>query len=161
MDIWKPVHGFPKYVVSPEGVIKNRERNTRVKSRTNNLGHRMTNLMGEDIRHTRSIAPIVAQAYLPPPRNEAYDSVIHLDGDRNNCEARNLMWRPRWYAIRYHQMFNREPLNISVEILDTGEEFGTLREACVKYGLEEEHTRADIYNGDRCFHYGYRIRVMQ
>lgn len=115
----------------------------------------MANLMKDDIRFTRSVALIVAEAYLAPPRNEAYNSIIHLDGDKGNCAANNLAWRPRWYAIRYHQMFNREPMNVSVLIEDTGEVFGTLREACVKYGLEERYTYVDLCNGDRCFHHGF------
>lgn len=158
MDIWKTVQDFPKYVVSPEGVVKNKKRDTIVKTRQNRQGIAMVSLMGDDARHTRSVALLVAQAYLMPPKNPAYNSIIYLDGDRTNCAARNLMWRPRWYAVRYHKMFERDPIDVSVMIEDTGEIFGTLREACMKYGLDEQYTYIDMLNGDRCFHYNYRFR---
>lgn len=157
-EIWMPIHDFPKYLINPEGLIKNKQRNTLVKTRQNVQGVVMVNLMREDGRHTRSLALLVAQTYLAPPKNEAYNSLIFLDGDRSNCSALNLMWRPRWYAVRYHKMFERDPIDVSVQIDDTGEIFGTLREACVKYGLVEQYTYADMLNGDRCFHYGYLFR---
>lgn len=158
MDVWTPINEFPKYVVSPEGVIHNRERRAVVRARQNRQGVVMASLMGDEHRKTRSVALIVAEAYLGAPRNPSYNSVIHLDGNRANCEAINLAWRPRWYAIRYHKMFDEEPINVSVYIDETGETFGTLREACVKYGLIEKYTYVDLCNGDRSFHHGYRFR---
>ena len=158
MEIWKPVEGFPQYLVSPEGHIRNTERDAPVKTRQNLQGIRMVNLMRDTKQYTRSVALIVAQAYLRPPPSPAYNSVIYLDGDKGNCEARNLMYRPRWYAVKYHQMFREEPLKVSVIIEETGEIFGTLREACVKYGLIEHYTYVDMLNGSPCFHYGYRFK---
>lgn len=157
-EIWMPIRDFPKYLISPEGLVKNKQRRMLVKTRQNAQGIVMVNLMGDGRRHTRSVALLVAQTYLSPPRNPSYNSIIFLDGDRSNCSALNLMWRPRWYAVRYHKMFEREPMNISVMIEDTGETFGTLREACMKYGLDEQYTYIDMLNGDPCFHYGYRFR---
>lgn len=161
MDIWQLCESYPKYLVSPEGLVKNRERDTLVRARQNRQGVVMVSLMGDDTRHTRSVALIVAQAYLAPPRSEAYNSVIHLDGDRSNCHASNLAWRPRWYAIRYHQQFSRKPKDISVMIEDTGEVFGTLRDACVKYGLDERYTYMDLINGEPCFHHGFRFKFAE
>lgn len=159
MDIWKTCRGFSKYVISPDGLIKNRERGTLVSTRQNRQGVVMVNLMGDDrTKNTRSVALLVAQAYLAPPKNDSYNSIIYLDGDRKNCSANNLMWRPRWYAVRYHKMFDEAPYDISVIIEDTGEVFGTLRDACIKYGLDEKYTYVDIINGDKCFHYGYRFK---
>jgi hypothetical protein len=55
-------------------------------------------------------------------------------------------------------MFFFDPIDISVMIEDTGEIFGTIRELCVKYGLDQHLTYMDLLNGDKCFHYGYRLR---
>lgn len=159
MESWKVVPGFPKYVISPEGEIKHRKRNTVLKSRQNKQMFKMVTLMEDDTtQRTRSVALLVAQTYLPPPKNETYNSIIHLDNDRGNCNANNLMWRPRWYALLYRRMFNEESVNSSVMIEETGEIFGTLREACVKYGLYDKHTYVDMRNGDPCFHYRYRFK---
>ena len=90
MEIWKTCRDFPKYSVSPDGLIKNRERGTLIKVRQNRQGIVMANLMGEDgTRNTRSVALLVAQAYLAPPKNESYNSIIYLDGDAIvACEGR-------------------------------------------------------------------------
>lgn len=158
MQTWKPIDEFPKYLVSSEGVIKNHERGTIVRTRQNAQGIAMVNLMRGNSRLTRSVALLVAQAYLRPPLNEAYNSVIHLNGDRGDCAATNLMWRPRWFAIKYHRMFDKPAFNVSVTIDQTGEVFGTLREACVKYGLIEQDTYIQMLNEERCFHYAYQFR---
>lgn len=158
MQTWKQIEDFPKYSVSPEGQIKNRVRNLPIHIRQNLQGIAMASLMRDEVRLTRSVALIVAQAYLRPPLNEAYNSVIHLNGDRGDCSANNLMWRPRWYAIKYHKMFDVAPINVSVAIEQTGEIFGTLREACMKYGLIEQETYLRMLNGEGCFHYGYRFK---
>lgn len=143
-------------------MIKNRATGRPVGSRQNRQGFVMANLMTEDGRKvTRSVALLVADAYLNAPRNENYNSVIHLDGDKGNCEATNLMWRPRWYAVRYHRMFSEDVIPVSVYIEETREEFGTLRDLCMKYGLEEKYTYLDMRNGHRCFHYNYRIRELK
>lgn len=159
MEIWKTCQGFSKYVVSPDGLIKNRDRDTLLSTRRNRQGVVMVNLMGDDnTKSTRSVALIVAQTYLASPKSESYNSIIYLDGDRSNCSATNLMWRPRWYAVRYHKMFDEVPYDISVIIEDTGEVFGTLRDACLKYGLDEKYAYLDILNGEKCFHYGFRLK---
>lgn len=159
MESWKTVKGFPMYVISPEGILKNRANDREVKLRQNKQNFVMVNLTDEYRgRKTRSVALLVAETYLPPPKYESYNSIIHLDNDRTNCSANNLMWRPRWYAMLYRRMFEEQPVNTSVIIDETGEIFGTLREACMKYGLYDKHTYVDMLNGDRCFHYHYRFR---
>lgn len=158
MQDWKQLDAFPKYAVSPEGLVKNLERDTLVTARQNRQGIFMVNLMRDNMQVTRSVALLVAQAYLRPPLNAAYNSVIHRNGDRTDCSAINLMWRPRWYAIKYHKMFDLPELNVSVTIDQTNETFGTLREACIKYGLIEQDTYIQMLNQERCFHYGYTFR---
>lgn len=126
-------------------------------TRVNRQGIVMVNVMSDEGQKTRSVALFVAQAYLAPPPEE-YNSIIYLDGDRTNCSARNLAWRPRWYATRYHKMFKEDPYNMSVMIEETGEVFPLLRDACVKYGLDEKYTYIDILNGDPCFHHNFRLK---
>lgn len=119
----------------------------------------MVNLMDEeDRKKTKSVALLVAQEFLPRAKSPLYNTPIFLDGDKTNCAASNLMWRPRWYAVCYHKMFAEKPINVSILVQDTGEVFGTLREMCTKYGLVEKYTYVDMLNDERCFHYGYRLK---
>lgn len=158
MDIWSQCEDYPQYSVSPEGEVKSRQRRRVLKTRQNQRGVVMVNLMQDGVRVTRSVALLVAQAYLGGRPTPAYNSLIHLDGDKSNCHASNLMWRPRWYAVRYHKMFEREPLNVSIMIEDTGEVFGTIREMCMKYGLDETYSYLELCNGERSFHYNFKFR---
>ena len=159
MESWEVVQEFPMYVINPEGVVKNRYHDTYVKPRQNKQNFVMINLTDmNNVRRTRSVALMVAKAYLPKPLNATYNSIIHLDNDRGNCSATNLMWRPRWYALLYRRMFNEEPVNTSVIVEETGEIFGTLREACEKYGLYDKYTYINMVNREPCFHYHYRFK---
>lgn len=154
-DEWRDIEDFPGWAVSRSGNILNDATNRVLRVRTNQQGIVMVGLWREGKQHMRSVPLIVAKAFLEPPANPSYNSIIHLDGNKENCAADNLMWRPRWYAIRYHQMFDKEPYRVSVYLTDTDETFETLRDACVKYGLIEHNTYVDMINNNPCFHYQF------
>jgi len=90
-------------------------------------------------QHKRAVAPLVASAFLPkiPRQRDAFDTPINLDGDRSNNDVNNLMWRPRWFAVKYFQQFNSEPkgYRVPIEDIKTGERFETSWEAATTYGL--------------------------
>ncbi|QJD49655.1 HNH endonuclease [Gordonia phage Secretariat] len=161
MEIWQPVVGFPQYVVSPEGLIRNKDKPTPKSTRLNNQGDLIIDLSRGDKAYTRKVSLLVAQAYLGNPPNEAFNSVIQLDGDRSNCFASNLAWRPRWFVVEYNRMFNTPPLNVSVYIEETGEVFGTLRDACVKYGIVEATAYQNMVNNDSIFPQGFHLQMLQ
>lgn len=159
MESWQTIKEFPRYRINPDGIIQPRASGVTMKPRQNKQNFVMITLLDDEgKRCTRSVALLVAKTYLPKPKNESYNSIIHLDNDRTNCNANNLMWRPRWYALLYRRMFKEQPILTSVMIEETGEIFGTLREACEKYGLYDKYTYIDMVNKEPCFHYNYRVR---
>jgi hypothetical protein len=86
---------------------------------------------------TRSLPLLVANAFLPRTK-EAFNAPIQLDGDRMQCRVDNLMWRPRWFAVLYHQQFSKDDFyypDADLEIEDTGEHFKGWAEPSVIYGL--------------------------
>lgn len=89
------------------------------------------------IQYKRAIAPLVAEAFLPKPNSENFDTPIHLDGDKTNNHIDNLELRPRWFAVKYYRQF-REPrrgVETPVAEVSTGEVFQDSWAAAVKYGL--------------------------
>lgn len=160
MESWTEVRDFSQYQVSPDGEIMNKDRGKPKGVRLNGQGDLIVDLSRDNKRHTRKVSLLVAQAYLADPPNEAFNSVIHLNGDRTDCRAINLAWRPRWFVVEYNRMFKEKPHNVSVEVQETGEIFGTLREACVKYGLVEATAFVNAYNGDAIFPQGYHIKLL-
>lgn len=154
---WRDIEEFPEYLISEYGQVMNNWTQRIMTARPNRQGFMMVGLVKNGRQYTRAVAGLVAEAYLPPRRNPAYNSLIHLNGDRSDCRASNLMWRPRWFAIKYHQMFDELPTRVSVWIPSTGETFSSLRELCTTYGLIENHAYTDMNNGIGMFHYGFRI----
>lgn len=152
---YRPVKGFDGYTVTDQGWVS-RDMTGRVLTRsTNREGVLNVALWGGDgNQKRRSVAHLVAEAFLEPPPNEHFDSIIHLDGNRENCAAANLAWRPRWFTIRYHRQFS-SPLfvnwNEPIVLMQTHEMFHRAAEAAMAYGL----LVVDIYNsvndGSLCF----------
>jgi hypothetical protein len=84
-----------------------------------------------------------------PGATDIFDTPINLDGDRVNCQAVNLMWRPRWYAVQYAHQFKDpydKPILVPVRAVDTGEEFENSLQAACRYGLLEREVVLSIIN---------------
>ena len=154
---WRNVEGFQDYIVSNDGQVKNTKRNVLMSLRLNKEGFAMVNFSRDKQIHTRSVARVVANAFLEPPISRAYNSIIHLNGDKADCRALNIMWRPRWYTIRYHQMFEEMPARVGVYIPELDKYYYSLREFCTTYGLVESWTYLDIANERPCFYYGWKL----
>lgn len=103
---WRKIEGFDHYSVSNEGDIRNDFNGFLLKRYI--LQHRdfpVVGLMRQGKQYKRSVARLVANAFLDPDPREAFDTPICMDGDRMNCNVNNLAWRPRWFAVLYNQQF--------------------------------------------------------
>lgn len=106
-EIWRPVDGFPDYQVSNLGRVIHLERpNTTRKTSVNHQGFPTLVLFHKDhagARYLRQLNKLVAMAFIgPPPRK--MDSVWHLDGDFQNCQADNLKWDMRARVLEWNDM---------------------------------------------------------
>lgn len=139
MDEWRDILSFPGYSVSDTGFVMNEETGRTMRTTSNQRGIVNVGLRREGIQYKRSVAVLVAEAFIMTARSLAFDTPINLDGDRCNNRAINLVWRPRWFAIKYFQQFNRSPMgfNKALEELKTHEKFETLWEAAITFGLLE------------------------
>lgn len=152
MEEWREIPRFPGYSVSNLGRVRNDEtgrfmtplRNSR-KTVSVSVG-----LTKNFIQHKRAVSLLVANAFLPPPPNEAFDTTINLDGDRTNNEVGNLVWRPRWFAIKYFLQFRNPQMRgfyTPVEEVTTGEIFETSWFAAIKFGLIDTDIFIATMNG--------------
>ncbi|MGW8178056.1 MAG: NUMOD4 domain-containing protein [bacterium] len=103
MEEWAPIKGFPGYEVSSHGRVFNVERDRPMALLRNQHGVVNVGLTRGKVQHKRSVAVLVARAFVPRRAHPSYNTPIHLDGDRTNCRADNLMWRPLWFAREYHR----------------------------------------------------------
>ena len=101
---WAEVAEFPQYMISTHGRIKHKDRNNARQVSINNRGFPVVSLRKENsISYLRQINQLVAAAFLPRPGyNET--SVIHIDGDLQNCHYTNLRWATRSEAIEWNRM---------------------------------------------------------
>lgn len=148
MENWNTIPGFPRYDVSSLGRIRNNDTGRDMRLTVNQRGITYVGLMRDGVQYKRSVALLVANAFLDIPIHESHDSVIHLDGDRQNCTAHNLMWRPHHFTINYQRQF-REPQPAYIGPLfcpETEEIFPDTRHMAVKYGLLERDILAALVN---------------
>lgn len=103
---WRSIEGFDGYSVSSDGDIRN-DFNGYLLHRyiLQNRDFPVVGLMRQGKQFKRSVARLVANAYLEPHQSPAFDTATCMDGDRTNCKVNNLVWRPRWFAVKYNHQF--------------------------------------------------------
>ena len=160
-ELWRPIHGFESYEVSTYGNVRSEYRAGFLTQQVNNRGVYVVALTRDGIQHQRSVPLLVANHWIPRPERSDFITPIHLDGSRKNCCAYNLAWRPRWFAIKYHQERNanlypdwRRP----IELLETAELFPRPRECAIKYGLLETDIHRSIMERSFVFPHWFHFR---
>lgn len=140
MERWKPVDGFENYHVSSHGrVTAASPRDRMLSPHRNQRGILSVILTKDGKQYRRSVAGLVARAFVPSSEyGELFDTPMHLDGDKDNCLYSNLVWRPRWFAIRYHRQF-KDPVPPAwldpVVDLNSGITYDSLYTAAVTHGF--------------------------
>ena len=139
MEEWRDVRDHAGYSVSNYGRVRNDDTGWILTMLRNQRGILNVGLMENGVQIKRSVARLVAIAFVPRPLSqiETFDTPIHLDGDQNNACALNLMWRPRWYAYRYHRQFRVESEITPgpVRDLETKEIYEDLWIPVIRYGI--------------------------
>lgn len=163
LEEWLPLELFPDYAVSNYGYVKNL-RNDKLLTRSPvQYGMLTVALMHDGQQFRRSIATLVAQTFLEEPPRDDFNTPIHLDGDRANCRADNLAWRPRWFAINYHLERRKSPYegwDADFRLNETWEVFDTLSDPAIKYGLLERDIHKSIVEGKPTFPQGFTFMLL-
>lgn len=132
---WRIVEEFPTYKVSNYGDVLNHASGRVLKQSQTKAGLVKVGLVSGGVQYTRSVAVLVAEAFVLG-RSDIFNTPIHMDGDQTNNRADNLMWRPRWFAWKYFRQFD-EPRRGNRAIVDihSGREYKNLFEAATTHGL--------------------------
>lgn len=132
------IRGFPGYSINEWGQVTFERLGREVQPAVNQFGQVYVMLYRSGQQNARGLALLVASHFLPK-ENEAFDSVINLDGDRFNCAVDNLAWRPRWFALKYHRQFKIPSPHVPDPIKATNDEmvFPNSTLAAMHYGLLE------------------------
>ena len=148
LEQWENIELFPDYAVSTLGRVCSRKTGRILALNVNQYGLVQVGLMRDGLQHHRSVPLLVAKAFLEPVQGP-FDTPINLDGDRHNNRLENLLWRPRWFAIKYNHQF-RYPYENSIQApiidLKTDEVSENSLECAKRYGLLEEDLVLSILN---------------
>jgi NUMOD4 motif len=147
-ELWELIDFFPDYSVSNYGRIRSNKTERILSTYANQFGVVQVGLMRDGVQYHRSVPLLVAKAFIPQPPGP-FDTPINLNGDRHNNRVDNLVWRPRWFAIRYNRQF-RYPskYSISEPIIDlkTEEVSENSFDCATRYGLLEEDLVLSVLN---------------
>jgi hypothetical protein len=140
------IPGFPTYTVDILGRVRN-ENGRIIARQVNQQGVHYVSLRDDNGDWTsKSVSRLVAEAFIPQS-NPSFDTPINLDGDRANNDKENLVWRPRWFAIKYARQFKTTWEGTPVQHVENGRIFLSPLEAAIRYGLLalDVYTQASNY----------------
>jgi hypothetical protein len=145
---WKLIRPFPGYSVSDWGRVRSDKSGRILSLSQNQFGLVYVGMVRNMIQYHRSVPLLVATAFIPEKR-APFDTPINLDGDRWNNHVDNLVWRPRWFAVKYNQQFKwpcANPIDRPIQDLKTGEVSENSYECAIRYGLLESDVVLSILN---------------
>lgn len=148
IEEWRTIEFFPEYEVSDHGRIRTSKTGRILRLNLNQYNLLQVGLMQDGVQKHRSVPLLVAEAFIPQPLGP-FDTPINLDGDRTNNHISNLVWRPRWFAIKYNRQFRypyENPIESPIVDLNTGEVSPNSLECAKRYGLLEKDLVLSIMN---------------
>lgn len=147
-EVWKEIPDFPRYSVSNLGHIMNIRTEKLVKPQLTPQGVVYVPMYEGGENHTRSVKVLVARAFLEG-ETKIFDTPINKDGDKTNNRVDNLLWRPRWFAVKFSRQF---PVVYPhayfgpIYETETDDRFDTIYEVGVLYGLLFKDIFRSIYS---------------
>lgn len=169
MDRWVNLRskGFVDYSVSSMGEVRNDNTGRTLRQSPNQSGLYRVGLMSHSLgRQTNlSVALLVASEFvdIEEHRKARFNTPINVNGDRSDNRYGNLMWRPRWFAVKYHAQFynGRRGFALPVRNIDTLEEFETSWDAAITYGLLDRDLMHSITNKTYSFPSIHRFELIE
>lgn len=150
---WKKIKGFPEYSVSTSGEIRNDARRKPVRTSLTKQGGVKVGLMSGGKQFSRGVKNLVAEAFVPG-KSETMDTPMLLDGNQENLHVSNIVWRPRWFAWKYHRQFDMIKTYAGVgPIYDrrSGIRYEDIVEAGIVNGLLFNEINLSLLNHTPCF----------
>jgi len=162
---WIAIEEFPGYSVSDTGLVRNDDTGYLMSRLANQGGVVHVGLTKNRTLYKRSLPLLVANAFIPKPDSErftAFDTPINLDGNRFNNHVHNLMWRPRWFAVKYFLQFQQDSPSIPrpVEIIENGIVFRSSWEAATTLGVFDREIAISVMTQNYVWPLLQRFRVV-
>lgn len=158
------IHDFPNYGISEGGFVWNYRWERYIKRSPNQSGLLTVRLNRDYSQHVLTVSRLVMYHWSDEDWPDHYNTIVYRDGNRDNCHVDNLIMRPRWFAIQYHQQINSPPKYNSrfpITIEETGEVFRTARDCAMTYGILPNDIFSSALTGKRIFPNHWNARFVK
>lgn len=154
MEHWAPIEEFLDYEVSDLGRVRNANTGRPLGIYDNGHGVLQVVMNREGKKFCRAVHRLVAHAFLDPAPDDCIP--IHIDEDWTNNSAVNLMYKPRWFAVkRTRQSRRAQPRDIRpILMAKTGEVYDNALECAKAIGGLEELVLLTAQNRHGATYYG-------
>lgn len=164
-ESWVAIEGFNKYLVSDMGHVQNESTGRLLACTENNYGDlRVALYDAEGNRHTLLVRNLVA-SYWVEGEDDIFNSVIQLNGNKADCRASNLAWRPRWFAWKFtHQfrdLFPGEYRYQPIRNIATGSVYANTLQCVAMEGVLAEDVWNSIRTAQRIFPTGSYYEIIR
>lgn len=156
MELWRIIRNHSNYEVSSEGRVRNRNTGKILKPR-NNKKYARVNIDGKD----KYVHRLVAENFYEIESDD-YDNydVIHRDGDHSKNFLWNLKFCTRKETIQHSYETNRSRNNYRIRIVETGEEFLSVRECARKINGQRTCILRCLH-GEQSTYMGYHFEFVE
>lgn len=124
-EVWKPVKDFNGfYEVSNTGLVRSVSRidsnnhlvkGVILKPFVDKWGYEIVGLHKDGIRLTRRVHRLVAEAFLPNPKN--YPQINHINRNKNDNSVNNLEWCTNLYNQHYDRTYAKANRATSIPVV--------------------------------------------
>lgn len=160
MEQWMEIKNYPKYLISDEGRVINRQTEIILKQKFNRGDYLIVNLYNQYNMKTKTVHRLVAEAFLDSDLKEL--QVNHKDGDKTN----NAVWNLEFLSCldNHHHAFRMNLRNQrfrpqAVRCLETNECFSSMAEAGKRLGVSPGNISAIIRGRARSIN-GYHFELI-
>jgi hypothetical protein len=91
---------FPRYGVTVDGKVINFDTDREMVLSPTQNGDLTVGMMLDGVQYRRSVKVLVAEAFVDG-RSSKDNTAMLLNGDKRDLRAMNIVWRPRWFALKY------------------------------------------------------------
>ncbi len=148
-EVWKDIEGYEGlYQVSSFGRVKKVTTGRILKGGKHAKGYLLVGLYKNNIRSSKTIHRLVAEAFIPNPENKP--EVNHIDENKTNNSLDNLEWMTTKENTNHGTRNKRMSIPIIATNLKTGEveDFYGSNECARQLGLQASHI-TDVLKGRR------------